>query len=244
MKGLLVTPNQTVIPDTHPHVLLGRTRIADGPGLDHVLDQEAHERVHLTPDQRDHDATEDPAPKGRTITILIEDLIGVPHAESEGALALAQTELETALTPRMTKGRQGPGQAIPVDCPPIQAHIKSRNHLPTQNRRNYLNRWILLTLRSWIKEHNSQSQKGLRSDFRILIHSASALLIWTPVTVNLAPVTRQRPAANPLLPARIPTLKHTRNGKKRAPVIPRQITRGNSRPLTKAVGRRRTVKTH
>lgn len=123
MKGLLVTPNQTVILDTHCRVHLGPTKIAEGPDLDHGLDQEGLEQVHLTPDQRDPEATEDHALKGHTIMILIGDHTGALHAETEDILAL--TELGTVLTLKMTIGRQGQGQVTLVDHLPIQTLTKS-----------------------------------------------------------------------------------------------------------------------
>lgn len=238
MKGLLVTPNQIVILDTQLHAHLDQIKIAEGPGLDHGLDQEGLEQVHLTPDQRDPEVTGDHALSDHTITILIGDHTGALRAEREDVLVLVLTELGTVLTLRMTIGRPGQGQVTPVDRLPMQAHIKIQNHLPTQNLKKPLNLQILLTLQSWIKEHNHQSLKGLQSDYQTLIPSASALLIWTPVIVNLAPITSQRPTANPLLPVSIPILKHMKNAKKAALVTLRQIIRENHKPLT----RRRTVK--
>lgn len=99
---------------------------------------------------------------------------------------------------------------------------------------------MVLTLQTLIK---GQSPKGLQSDYQTLIPSASALPIWTPITVNLAPIIRQRATASPLLTVCIPTLKHMKNAKKAAQVTLRQIIRENHRPLTKAPSRRRRVKT-
>lgn len=242
-KGLLVTPNQTVILDTHPHAHLDQTKIAESLGLDHGLDPEGLEQVHLTPDQKDPEATEDHAPTGHTIMILIGDHTGVLHAERGDVLALALTELATVLTLRMIIGRLGQGPVTPVDCPPIQALIKSQNHLPTQNRREPVNLESPLTLQSWIKELNRQSLKGFQNDYQTLIPSASALLIRTPITENLAAIRDQRPTANPLLPVCTPTLKHMKNGKKAALVTLRQTIRENHRPLTNTLAWRRTVKT-
>lgn len=139
MNGLLVTPNQTVILDTHHRAHLDLTKIAEGPGLDHGLDQEGLEQVHLTPKQRDPEATEDHALKGHTIMILTGDHTGVLHVETEDVLVLALTELGTVLTLKMTIGRRGQGQVTPVDHPRTQTLIKSRNPLPTQNLRKQLN---------------------------------------------------------------------------------------------------------
>lgn len=139
MKGLLVTPNQTEILDTHHHDPLDQTKIAEGPGLGHGLDHEGLELVLLTPGQKGQEETEDHALKGHTIMILTGDHTGVLPAEREEVLVLALTELGTALTPKMTIGRQGQGQVTQVDRPAIQAHIKSQNHLLTQNRRNPTN---------------------------------------------------------------------------------------------------------
>lgn len=232
-----------MILDTHLHAHLDQTKIAEGPGLDHGLDQEGHEQVHLTPDQRDPEVTGDHALNDHTITILIGDHTGVLHAEKEDVLVLALTELGIVLTLRMTIGRQGQGQVTPVDRPSMEARTKSQNHLPTQNPRKPLNLQILLIFQSWIEERNRQSLKGLQSDYQTLIPSASALLIWTLVTVNLAPIGSQRPIANPLLPVCIPILKHMKNAKKAAPVTPRQTIRENHKPLIKALAQRRAVKT-
>lgn len=123
-KGLLVTPSQIVILDTHLHAHLDQTKIAGGPGLDHGQDREGLEQVHLSPDQRDPEVTEDHALKGHTIMILNGDHTGVLHAEREGVLVLALTELEIVLTRRMTTGRRGQGQVTQADRLLIQTHIK------------------------------------------------------------------------------------------------------------------------
>ena len=109
MKGLLVTPKQTAILDTRRHAQLDQTKIAEGPGLGRGLDQEGLEQVHLTPDQRGPEVTEDLALKDHIIMTLTGDHTGVLHAERGDALVLALTELGTVLTPRMTIGRQGQG---------------------------------------------------------------------------------------------------------------------------------------
>lgn len=243
MKGLLVTPNRTVTVDTHHHAHLDQTKSAEGPGLDQGLDQEGLEQVHLIPDQRDPEVTEDHARKGLTIMSLTGDHTGVLHVEKEDVLVLALTELGTVLTLRMTTGRRGQGQVILADRLLIQAYIKSQNHLPIQNLRKPPNLQIPPTPQSWIKEHNHQSLKGLQSDYQTLIPSASALLTWTPITVNLALITSQRPIANPPLPVHTPTLRQTKNAQKAVLVTLRPIIKGNHRPLTKALALRRTIKT-
>lgn len=166
-KGLLVTPNQTAILDTHLHAHLDQKKIAEGPGPDHVLDQGGLEQVHRTPDQRDPEVTEGHALKGHTTMILIGDRTGVLHAEREDVLVLVLTGLGTVLTLRMTIGRQERGQVTPVDHPSIRALIKSQNRLPPQNLRKPLNLQILLTLQSWIGS-NMLLQNGCS-------HSAAAI---------------------------------------------------------------------
>lgn len=241
MKGPQVTLNQTEILDTHHHAHLDQIKTAEDRGQGHGLDLEGPEPVHLTPGQRDLEGTEDPDLKGHTIMILIADHTGVLHVERGDVPDLALIELGIVQTLRTTTGRLGQGQVTQVDRPCMEAHIKSPNHHTTRNLKKSLNCQILLIPQSWIKKCYHQNLKELQvSDCQIL---TSAHQTRTPVTVNLAPITSQRPAVNPLLPVCTPTLKHTRNAKKAAQVTLRLIIKQNHRPLKKALAQRRNVQT-
>lgn len=241
MKGPLVTLNQTEILDIHHHAHLGRTKTAEGRGPEHGLDLGGPEQAHLTPDQRDLEATEDPDLKGHTIMILIAGHTGVLHAERGDVPDLALIELGTVQTLRTTTGRQGQGQVTRVDRPCMEAHIKSPNHLTTQNLTKSLSCQILLIPPSWIKKCNHQNLKEPQASGCQILTSAHQ--IRTPVTVNLAPIIGQRPAVNPLLPVCIPTLKHMRNAKKAAQVTLRLIIKQNHRPLKNPPAQRKNVQT-
>lgn len=132
-KGRLVTRNQTVIPDTHLHAHPDQRKIAEGPDLDHGLDQEVLEQVLHTPDQTELEVTEDRALKGPTIMNQTGDRTGVLHAGIEDVLALGLTELGTVPTLKMTTEKQGRGQVTTVGHLTTQARIRSQNHHPTQN---------------------------------------------------------------------------------------------------------------
>ncbi|RVE62610.1 hypothetical protein OJAV_G00158810 [Oryzias javanicus] len=106
MKGLLVTLGQTATLEIHPHGHHDQRKIEEGPGLDPDLDREGRGQVHLTPDQRDTEVTEDLALKGRTITNLIGAHTGVLPAEREDFLVLVKTEHERVLTLTRTIGER------------------------------------------------------------------------------------------------------------------------------------------
>lgn len=239
-KGRLVIPNRTVTLNTLIHARLDRTKIAEGPGQGRARarDRGDLEPVHLTRDRTDREATVGPAPIDPTTTTLTADHTEVLLAETEDAPALGPTETVTVPTLRMITGRRGRGRVIPAGLQPIQAYIKILNHFPTQSLRKAANLQILLTCQSLIKEPNPQSLTGLQNDRQIQIPSASASLIWTPVTVNLAPITSQKATNHPLR-ARALALRCMKDTKKAAPAILTQSREGKRISQTEGRAQRR-----
>lgn len=235
MKGHLVILNQTATLNTLIHALLDRTKIAEGPGQGHARGRGDPEPVRLTPERTDRGATVDRALKDPTITILTADPTEVLHAETEDVPVLGLTEPATVPTLRMTTGRRGRGRVILAGLQPIPAYIKILNHL-TQSLRKLANLQILLICQSLIKEPNPQSLIGHQNDCQTQIPSASALPIWTPVTVNIAPITSQKPTGHPLLAH---VLRHMKNTKKAAPAILTQSIKENLISLTEGWAQKR-----